>query len=87
MLTACIRDSRSSGEKYSVEALLAMILAEARRLTEAYAEQTVKDAVITVPAYFNQAERRAVEDAARIAGINLLQVPRSSLPVQAPCSC
>ena len=51
-----------------------MILGNARDFTEAYAEQTVKDVVITVPAYFTQTERLAVEKAAQIAKLNLLQV-------------
>jgi hypothetical protein len=63
-----------SGDHYSPEMLIAMILSEARKITEKYAEQPVKDAVITVPSYFNQAERRAMAVAAEIAGLNLLQV-------------
>lgn len=51
-----------------------MILSEARKIVEKYAEQPVKDVVITVPPYFNQAERRAMAAAAEIAGLNLLQV-------------
>lgn len=39
-----------------------------------FAEQTIKDAVITVPAFFNQAERRAVLQAAQIAGLKVLQL-------------
>ncbi len=54
-----------------------MILSEARRFTEKYAEQTVKDVVITVPPYFNQAERRAMATAVNISGLNLLQVSDS----------
>ncbi|GMR60212.1 hypothetical protein PMAYCL1PPCAC_30407, partial [Pristionchus mayeri] len=59
---------------YDIETLLAMILWSAKKTTEAYAEQSVKDVVITVPAFFNQAERRAVAVAAEIAGLNLLQI-------------
>lgn len=51
-----------------------MILSECRFLAERYAEQPVKDAVITIPAFFNQAERRAVRAAAEMAGLNLLQL-------------
>lgn len=40
----------------------------------AFAEQTIKDAVITVPAFFNQAERRAVLQAAQMAGLKVLQL-------------
>ncbi|CAL2050756.1 unnamed protein product [Caenorhabditis brenneri] len=61
-------------EKYNVETLLAMILWHAKKITEAYADQTVKDVVITVPIFMNQAERRAIASAAEIAGLNLLQL-------------
>lgn len=53
---------------------MAMILNHARKLAEDFAEQTIEDVVITVPAFFNQAERRAMVKAAEIAGLNLLQV-------------
>ncbi|KAH7732346.1 hypoxia up-regulated protein 1 precursor [Aphelenchoides avenae] len=59
---------------YSVESLLAMVLWNAKEQTEAHAGQPVKDVVITVPTYFNQAERKAVVLAAEIAGLNLLQL-------------
>ncbi len=52
-----------------------MILAEARQYAETFAQQPVKDAVVTVPPFFNQAERRAMATAVRLAGMNLLQVP------------
>uniref|UniRef100_A0A8R1I746 Hypoxia up-regulated protein 1 n=1 Tax=Caenorhabditis japonica TaxID=281687 RepID=A0A8R1I746_CAEJA len=61
-------------EKYNVETLLAMILWNAKKVTEAYADQSVKDVVITVPIFLNQAERRAIAVAADIAGLNLLQL-------------
>lgn len=64
-----------SEDRYTVVELVAMLLSEARAITEKYADQTVKDAVIAVPPYFNQAERRAMADAAKVAGLNLLQVP------------
>lgn len=51
-----------------------MILGNARDFTEAYAETSVKDVVITVPVYFTQSERLAVEKATQIARLNLLQV-------------
>lgn len=53
---------------------MAMLLRECKALAEKSAGQTISDAVITVPPYFNQAERRAVADAADIAGLTLLQV-------------
>ncbi|PAV75680.1 hypothetical protein WR25_15173 [Diploscapter pachys] len=64
----------SDSEKYNIEALLAMILWHTKVTTEAYAGQTVKDVVITVPIWFNQKERRALSVAADIAGLNLLQL-------------
>ncbi|KJH43943.1 DnaK family protein [Dictyocaulus viviparus] len=64
----------SDNETYNVESLLAMILWSARKTTEAFAGQAVKDVVITVPIFFNQAERRALVAAANIAGLNLLQL-------------
>ncbi|MEE6526745.1 hypothetical protein FKM82_027557, partial [Ascaphus truei] len=59
---------------YSAEELLAMTLNYSRSLAEEFAEQPVKDAVITVPAFFNQAERRAVLQAAQLSGIKVLQL-------------
>ncbi|ETN87225.1 hypothetical protein NECAME_00084 [Necator americanus] len=64
----------SDNATYNVETLLAMILWSAKQTTEAFAEQRVKDCVITVPIFFNQAERRALVAAADIAGLNLLQL-------------
>ncbi|KHK00005.1 DnaK family protein [Oesophagostomum dentatum] len=64
----------SDNVTYNVETLLAMILWSARQTTEAFALQRVKDCVITVPIFFNQAERRALVTAADIAGLNLLQL-------------
>ncbi|VDM23372.1 unnamed protein product [Toxocara canis] len=62
------------GEKHSVESLIAMVLSHARKTVEDFAEQPVRDVVITVPAFFNQAERRAMVAAAEIADLNLLQL-------------
>ncbi|KAM5132058.1 hypoxia up-regulated protein 1 isoform 2-T3 [Mantella aurantiaca] len=59
---------------YSPEEILAMMLNYSRSLAEAFAEQSIKDAVITVPAFFNQAERRAVLQAAKLAGLKVLQL-------------
>ncbi|XP_076968814.1 hypoxia up-regulated protein 1 isoform X3 [Tamandua tetradactyla] len=60
--------------KVSPEEVLGMILNYSRSLAEDFAEQAIKDAVITVPAFFNQAERRAVLQAARMAGLKVLQL-------------
>jgi len=63
----------SSGE-IPVETLLAMVLANARTEVESYAHQPVKDVVISIPIYFGQPERQAIETAAQIAGLNLYQL-------------
>ncbi|EHB08794.1 Hypoxia up-regulated protein 1 [Heterocephalus glaber] len=60
--------------QFSPEEVLGMVLNYSRSLAEDFAEQPIKDAVITVPAFFNQAERRAVLQAARIAGLKVLQL-------------
>ncbi|XP_071111379.1 hypoxia up-regulated protein 1-like isoform X1 [Haliotis cracherodii] len=59
---------------YTPEELLAMILESAREYAEEFGDHPIKDAVITVPAYFNQAERRAVKSAADMIGLNVLQL-------------
>ncbi|KAI4875826.1 hypothetical protein NFI96_024442 [Prochilodus magdalenae] len=59
---------------YSPEEILGMVLNYSRGLAQDFAEQAVKDAVITVPAFFNQAERRAVLQAADMAGLKVLQL-------------
>lgn len=51
-----------------------MLLWNAREQTQAFADQPVKDVVIAVPSYFNQAERVSVATAAKIAGLHLLSV-------------
>ncbi|GLT40874.1 hypothetical protein SLA2020_149760 [Shorea laevis] len=57
---------------YSIEELLAMILSYAANLAEFHSKVPVKDAVISVPPYFGQAERKGLLRAARLAGINVL---------------
>ncbi|KAF8561916.1 hypothetical protein P879_03364 [Paragonimus westermani] len=51
-----------------------IILSYLRRISESYLEQPVKDAVITVPAYFNDGQRRATKEAGVLAGLNVLRV-------------
>lgn len=60
--------------QYTPEELLAMILEKARQYAETFAEQPISDAVITVPSYMNQAERRAMLLAAQLSGLNVLQL-------------
>lgn len=62
------------GGVYSMEEMLAMILSYALDLAEFHSKVPVKDAVITVPPYFGQAERKALINAAQLAGINVLSL-------------
>ncbi len=63
-----------AGKQYSAEELSAMILKKLRNDAEKYLAEPVTDAVITVPAYFNDSERTATVTAGQLAGFNVLQV-------------
>ena len=62
------------GKDYTPQELSARILAKLKRDAETYLGESVTDAVITVPAYFNDAERQATKDAGEIAGLNVLRI-------------
>ena len=62
------------GKRYTPHELSAMILRKLRTDAEAFLNQPVTDAVITVPAYFNDMQRQATKDAGRIAGLNVLRI-------------
>ncbi len=62
------------GKKYTAQEISARTLQKLKRDAEAYLGETVTDAVITVPAYFNDAQRQATKEAGEIAGLNVLRI-------------
>ena len=64
----------AKGEKYSPSQISAFILQKMKETAEKYLGQAVTKAVITVPAYFNDAQRQATKDAGKIAGLEVLRI-------------
>ncbi|CAD6215224.1 unnamed protein product [Miscanthus lutarioriparius] len=61
-------------KQFSAEEISSMVLIKMREIAEAYLGSTVKNAVVTVPAYFNDSQRQATKDAGVIAGLNVMRI-------------
>ena len=64
----------NDGKMYSPSQIGAFILTKMKETAESYLNTKVKNAVVTVPAYFNDSQRQATKDAGQIAGLNVLRV-------------
>jgi L1 cell adhesion molecule like protein len=65
---------KGEAKHFSAEEISSMVLVKMKEVAEAYLGNSVKNAVITVPAYFNDSQRQATKDAGKIAGLNVLRI-------------
>ena len=65
---------KDEDKKFYAEEISAMVLSHMKEIAESFLGENIKDAVITVPAYFNDSARQATKDAAIIAGLNVLRI-------------
>ena len=61
-------------KQFAAEEISSMVLIKMREIAEAYLGTTIKNAVVTVPAYFNDSQRQATKDAGVIAGLNVMRI-------------
>ena len=67
-------DYKGKPEKFTPEEISSMVLTKMKETAESYLGGKVRDAVVTVPAYFNDAQRQATKDAGHIAGLNVMRI-------------
>jgi heat shock protein 1/8 len=67
-------DYKGEAKSFFPEEVSSMVLTKMKETAEAYLGKTVTDAVVTVPAYFNDSQRQATKDAGTIAGLNVLRI-------------
>merc|ERR1719181_455795 len=65
---------RGEEKTFAAEEISSMVLTKMRETAESFSGETIKDAVVTVPAYFNDSQRQATKDAGRIANLNVLRI-------------